>query len=263
MSDILREIFENKKKELQRTKEKTPLHELTKAAKTAGPLRNFLTAFCGGKTSIIAEIKFNSPSNKGTKFKGKTNVAGMARIYKVGGASALSVLTEEKYFSGDIDYLIEARNAADLPILRKDFIFDPYQIYEARAFGADAYLLIADYLRREEISELLETGKTLGLEALVEIHSEESFQKIIGLPFNLLGINNRDLRTLKIDVNTTFSILEKYTGELNDKIIISESGIKSREEILQLGKKGVRGFLIGTAFMNSDNPEQKLKELMG
>lgn len=263
MGDILREIFENKKKELISAKEKRPLDYLAQTINGLGPARDFQNAFSPGKTSIIAEIKFKSPSSKVENFRPGATVPEIARMYEFGGARAVSVLTDEKYFSGHIRYLNEARSASTLPILRKDFILDPYQVHEARAFGADAFLLIADYLDRDSLKTLLETGSELGLAALVEVHSQESLEKVIDLPFALLGINNRDLKTLKVDPGTTLSLLEKNKAHLKDKIVISESGIESREEIMEMERNGVRGFLIGTSLMKSPDPARKLRELTG
>ncbi|MBI5184954.1 MAG: indole-3-glycerol phosphate synthase TrpC [Nitrospinae bacterium] len=263
MGDILREIFENKKKELISAKEKRPLNDLLQTIKGLGSTRDFQSAFRPGRTSIIAEIKFRSPSSKVENFRPGATVPEIARMYESGGARAISVLTDEKYFSGHIRYLNEARNASTLPILRKDFILDPYQVHEARVFGADAFLLIADYLDRDSLKILLETGRELGLAALVEVHSQESLEKILGLPFALLGINNRDLKTLKVDPKTTLSLLEKNKDHLRDKIVISESGIESREEVVEMERNGVRGFLIGTSLMKSQDPALKLKELTG
>lgn len=263
MGNILREIFENKKIDLISAKEKKPLKDLLQIIKGLESPRDFLSAFRSGKTAIIAEIKFKSPSSRGENLRPGSTVSEIAKMYESGGARALSVLTEEKYFSGHIKSLQEARNASALPILRKDFILDPYQVYEARAFGADAFLLIADYLDRNSLKTLLETGRELGIAALVEVHSQESLQKLHGLPFDLLGINNRDLKTLKVDTNTTVALLEKNKEELKNKIVISESGIESREEIAEMEKKGVHGFLIGTSLMKSEDPVWKLKELTG
>lgn len=263
MGNILREIFENKKIDLISAKEKRPLKDLLQTIKGLESPRDFLSAFRADKTSIIAEIKFMSPSNRGEKLRPGSAVSEIAKMYESGGARAISVLTEEKYFAGHINYLQEARNATALPILRKDFILDPYQVYEARAFGADAFLLIADYLSRGSLKTLLETGRELGLAALVEVHSQESLQKLLGLPFDLLGVNNRDLKTLKVDASATVALLEKNKEELENKIVISESGIESREEIVKMELKGVRGFLIGTSLMTSEDPVRKLKELAG
>lgn len=261
MSNILDEIFENKRKEVEALKKERPIEELKKAAESAGPTRDFKAAFQRNRTNIIAEIKFKSPSEG--IIKEVHNVEEIAQCYERACASAISVLTNKKYFNGDINYLKRVRDAVDLPILRKDFILDKYQIYEARAYGADAYLLIADYLGKIPVERLIRTGNELGLEVLVEVHSTETLKRVIDLPFNLLGINNRNLETMTMEMDTTTTILEKYRDKLNNKTIITESGFNSRDEIVELENKGIRGFLIGTTLMQSEDPEQKLKELRG
>jgi indole-3-glycerol phosphate synthase len=262
MDSLLDRIFENKKSELPSVMEKMLLNKLTETKEYAETAIDFLSAFKNNETSnIIAEIKYKSPiqGNYGVK----STVEDIANDYKMGGASAISVLTDKEYFDGDIDYLRRVRTTVDLPILRKDFIFDTYQIHEAKAYGADAFLLIADYLGRVLVKELIETGRELSIEPLVEVHSEESLLEVVDLPFNLLGINNRNLKTGNVDIRTTFNILERCRDKLKNKKIISESGINSRDEIISIEEKGVNGFLIGTSLMLSSNRKQKLKELMG
>ena len=263
MKNVLSEIFENKKREIERVKEERSLEALMERTKGMPPTRDFVAAFHGGGTSVIAEIKFKSPSGQASIPGNEAKVAEIARIYREGGAAAISVLTEEKYFMGKLEYLRAARKAVDLPLLRKDFIFDPYQVHEARAFGADAFLLIADYLDREALENLIATGKKLGLAALVEVHSEESLLKAMDLPTDLLGINNRDLKTLKIDLSTTSLLMKKYGEALKEKIVVSESGIQTRKEIAALEDTGVRGFLIGTTLMKSADPRRALREFIG
>ena len=263
MKNILNEIFENKKRELQRARKERPLEALMERAEGTPPPRDFVAAFRGGGTAVIAEIKFKSPSGQVVVPGNEAKVAEIAKIYQEGGAVAISVLTEEKYFMGKLEYLRAAREAVELPLLRKDFILDPYQVYEARAFGADAFLLIADYLDRESLETLITTGKKLGLAALVEVHSEESLLKAVDLPADLLGINNRDLKTLRIDLSATFSLMKNYAGALKGKIVVSESGIRTREEIVALEETGVRGFLIGTTLMKSAEPLRVLREFTG
>jgi len=263
MRDLLREIFENRKSEVALAKERHPLDELREIALATPLPGDFVSALQRAETSIIAEIKFTSPSRPGHTVQAGHKASVIARDYARGGAVAISVLTEERYFSGGLALLKEVREAVSLPLLRKDFIFDVYQVYEARAFGADAFLLIADYLARDTIEILLKTGRELGLAALVEIHSSESLQKIAGLPVRLLGINNRDLTTLHVDVETTHSILDGHADLLREKVLISESGIDSRKQILGLEKRGIQGFLIGAALMKSTRPIGMLRELRG
>ncbi len=262
MRNLLREIFEHNKKELPSIIAKHPLHELQAKIDQAGPTRNFKSAFTKNKTSIIAEIKYKSPSKK-EGFLNKASVDEIAKCYQSGGASAISVLTEEKSFGGNIRHLGQVRQAVNLPILRKDFLFDPYQVYEARAYGADAFLLIADYLARETLETLIEAGRKLGIEPLVEVHSEESVEKVLDLPFSLFGINNRNLVNMTIDENTTTRLIKKYGEKLKDKIVISLSGVETKGAVVKMERQGVSNFLIGTALMNTRNPEEKLKELIG
>lgn len=208
---------------------------------------------------LIAELKKASPS-KGV-IRENFNPAEIAAAYKEAGAQAVSVLTEEDYFLGNTSFINEVRNIIDVPILRKDFIFEPYQVFESRYYGADAILLIADLLTQETISELVAIAQMLGLDSLVEVHTEKELKKVLKLKgISLLGINNRDLRTLEVDFKTTeklFPLIPK------DKTVVVESGIKSYQDVLFLKILGVSAVLIGTAFMEAPDIKKKVEEVMG
>ncbi|HHT9130844.1 MAG TPA: indole-3-glycerol phosphate synthase TrpC, partial [Candidatus Brocadiaceae bacterium] len=207
---------------------------------------------------IIAEIKKASPSLG--VIRTDFNHVEIARLYESSGAAAISVLTDEKFFQGKLSYLTDVKKSVSLPILRKDFIIDPYQIYEARSAGADAILLIAALLSKEEIQRFLELARELGMDCLVEVHSELELEKVLQTSANIIGINNRDLATFKIDLETTLLLKPMIPS---GKIVVSESGIKSREDIVKLIKKGVDAVLVGETLMKSTNISTKLHELLG
>ncbi|MBI5252556.1 MAG: indole-3-glycerol phosphate synthase TrpC [Desulfomonile tiedjei] len=221
------------------------------------PAHDFSAAFSGPGIHVIAEIKKASPS-KGI-LKADLDPVAMARSYEQGGASAVSVLTEEDHFQGSISVLGEVRGAASLPILRKDFILDPYQVLEARAAGADSFLLIAGLLDLSDLRMLTQLGRDYGMEPLVEVHDEPQLKTALDAGAKLIGINNRDLKTFHTDLNVSTRLAKLIP---NDRIIVSESGIKNRADILHLADHGVRGFLIGESLVISDDPVAKLQELI-
>ena len=208
------------------------------------------------KVPVIAEIKPKSPY--AGVLKPDLDVVALAKAYEAGGAVGISVLTEPRYFGGSLQNLIEARKSTQLPILRKDFIVDPYQIHESAAYGADSLLLIAACLG-DELPKFLSLTRDLGLEALVECHSKPEIEIAVKAAAKLIGINNRDLRTLQVDLKTTGE-LAKYVPD--DRIPISESGIGGPKDIRFLLDAGAKAFLVGTALMRAKNPEQKLAELV-
>ncbi|MGE5196965.1 MAG: indole-3-glycerol phosphate synthase TrpC, partial [Deltaproteobacteria bacterium] len=186
--------------------------------------------------------------------------ADIAGVYQDAGLHAISVLTEEDYFQGNLAHLAEVRSRVNLPILRNDFILEPYQVYESRAAGADAVLLIASLLTREILTELAQVADGLGLDYLVEVHEEKELKKVINLKVGLIGINNRDLHTLEVDSKVTerlFPLVPK------DKVVVVESGINTPQDVLFLKILGVNAVLVGTAFMRSENIASKVEELMG
>jgi indole-3-glycerol phosphate synthase len=208
--------------------------------------------------NIIAEIKRVSPSFGVIRID--FNHKKIAKIYEENGAAAISVLTDEGFFGGSINYLLEVKTETKLPILCKDFIIDPYQVYAAKLYGADALLLIAAILSSEELKRLLNLTHKLGLEALVEVHDESDLEKALEIGAGIIGINNRNLKNLKVDLKTCLVLKKKV---LDDKILVAESGIKSRENILCLEEAGFAAALIGTILMQAKDIGQKLKELLG
>jgi len=255
---ILDRIVDNKLREVAERKKEVPLEVLKSKVAALASSRNFKKAISSpGKINIITEIKKSSPS-AGVIIKDFTT-GELARIYEENGASALSILTDHKFFAGRLEDLTEARKVSSLPILAKEFIVDEYQIYEARIRGADALLLIARILNREKLKKYLDLASLLNLECLVEIHNEEEWEEIKDLPFDIVGINNRNLANLKVNLETSFNLVKKIPS---DKIIVSESGINNRKDIHRLRKAGVDAFLIGEALLKSKNVGEKLRELL-
>ncbi|MBI5682260.1 MAG: indole-3-glycerol phosphate synthase TrpC [Deltaproteobacteria bacterium] len=257
-SNILDEIVFYKKRALEQKKKEVPLDILKKMVCDAEPTRDFAKAISGKGINIIAEVKKASPS-KGVIRK-DFNPVGIAKIYEKNGAAAISVLTEGKYFHGHIGYLSEIKEAVSLPLLRKDFIFDEYQIYESRAAGADAVLLIAGLLDKEELKEFLNLSYSLGTACLVEVHDRKEIEKVLSTNARLIGINNRDLKTFKTDLDTTINLIKDIPS---DKIVVSESGINTHKDILRLKDAGVKAFLIGEALMKEPDIGKKLREMKG
>ncbi|MBI2556701.1 MAG: indole-3-glycerol phosphate synthase TrpC, partial [Planctomycetes bacterium] len=212
----------------------------------------------GTNIRIIAEIKKASPSLG--IIREDFNPVEIARIYETNGAAAISVLTDEKFFQGSLSYLTGVKKSVNLPVLRKDFIVDPYQIYEARSAGADAILLIAALLSWEEMQRYLDLASELGMECLVEVHSETELKMVLKTNARIIGINNRDLATFKTDLETTLRLKPMIPAE---KIVVSESGIKSRVDVEKLMEEGVDAILVGETLMKSDDISAKLRELLG
>ncbi|PID65532.1 MAG: indole-3-glycerol-phosphate synthase [Gammaproteobacteria bacterium] len=218
--------------------------------------RALKTATDANRPAVIAEIKKASPS-KGIICKDFDPVE-IAKRYEAAGATCLSVLTDEKFFQGSEHYLSDARDATQLPVLRKDFIVDVYQVFESRAMGADCILLIAACLSTEQMHEFTRLAYDLGMDVLIEVHNVEELDKVIGLPIRMIGINNRNLHTFTVDLNTTFHLAMMIPDDL---LVVSESGISSRDEVRLLWGAGVSGFLVGESLMRHDNPGEKLAEL--
>lgn len=257
---FLEKVVAEKQTLVRVLKEKTPIEQL-KGVIDNGPRRPFREVFsgrCEHDARIIAEVKKASPSRG--MLRPDLNVTTLVQAYEEGGAAAISVITEGNHFLGALSFLSEAKEATGLPILRKDFIVDAYELYETKAAGADAVLLIGEALERSRIEDLLHLAGELALDVLLEIHSMETYRKIEGLEGFVLGINNRNLETLKVDLNIALSIL----GNIPDDCpVIVESGIESREDIERFIERGASGFLIGTSLVLSQDPVQKLKELRG
>jgi len=218
---------------------------------------DFARALEGTQTRLIAEVKRASPS-RGILCPNFDPVE-LAKKYAQGGAAAISVLTEANYFEGSINHLAAIREEINLPLLRKDFIFDPYQVYESRAYGADALLLIVAILNQEQLGELLSLSHKLGLSCLVEVHNEGEVERALRSQAKIIGINNRDLTTFIIDINTTHRLLPLIP---RGKIIVSESGIRSRSDVKKLKGWGVNAVLVGEALVTAEDIVTKVRELI-
>lgn len=255
---ILNTIVEHKKEELVETKRKVSLSELQAKVAVAVPNKDFVGALSRSGLQVIAEIKPASPS-KGILLD-PCDPGKIAQIYAENGAAAISVLTEQRYFKGSLNNLITVRQTVALPLLRKDFIFDPYQIYEARAAGADAVLLIASILSKEQLQDLYGFSCELGLAVLPEVHNYKELDKILlTLDPPIIGINNRNLNTMTTDIRTTLSMLADVPV---GKIVVSESGIKSGAEAQKLAMAGVAAILVGESLMLAEKIGNKLQELL-
>ena len=255
---ILDDIVARKKEAIARLRETAGEVELEKVAAQAPPPRDFAIALKeGGGPAIIAEIKQASPS--AGQIRANMKVATIAASYEREGAAAISVITEENFFRGKLEYLEEAKKAVSLPLLCKDFIVEPIQIFEARAAGADAILLIVSILGQDTLIELLETARSLGMACLVEVHAAEEIAKALAANARIIGINNRDLKTFQVDLETTIRLRSLIP---TDRLVVSESGIHSRKDLDFLAQAGVDAVLVGTSLMRAENPGRKLKELM-
>jgi len=255
---ILDRIIKVKRREVDYLKESTSIEALQKAVRYLPSPRNFRKAISGRDCSIIAEVKRRSPS-KG-RIREDFDHIEIASLYEENGATAISVLTDEEFFEGKKSYLSEIKETVSLPLLRKDFIIDPYQIYETRIIGGDAVLLIAGILKEETLRQFIDLAESLGLSPLVEVHSREELDKTLAAGAGIIGINNRNLKTFSTDLRTSME-LTPFVPE--DRIVISESGIHAREDIEALMQKGIHSFLVGEALMKAPNMGGKLKELLG
>jgi indole-3-glycerol phosphate synthase len=267
VSTILDEIVETKCREVEAGKQRRSAVELQAAIRDVEPARDFYAAIAAEPVRgahLIAEIKKKSPS--AGLIREDFDPATLARIYRESGASALSVLTDEPYFDGRLVYINEVKAAIELPVLRKDFMVDPWQVYEARAGGADAILLIGEVLEPALLNEMLSLSCELGMTSLIEVHEKETLvrlQETIALPNEkrcLLGINNRNLKVQQIELETTRNLARMVPG---GTILVSESGIKTREDVHKLISYGARALLIGETLMRSPNIKSKITELLG
>ncbi|UCH52563.1 MAG: indole-3-glycerol phosphate synthase TrpC [Pseudomonadota bacterium] len=258
--DILQKILARKREEIIERAENLPLAELRARVSDALPLRGFVDAIrrriVSGQPAVIAEIKKASPS-KGV-LRADFRPAEVARSYAEHGATCLSVLTDVDFFQGSDIYLREARAACALPVLRKDFTIDPYQVYEARVIGADSILLIVAALSDVQMKELADCAREVGLDVLVEVHDVAELERALMLGTPLIGINNRDLRTFEVRLETTLDLLPRIPA---NRTVVAESGILSPADVVRLRARGVSAFLVGEAFMRSANPGAKLAEL--
>jgi indole-3-glycerol phosphate synthase len=260
MSDILNRILETKFEEITTAKESISLEQMQALARAQLPARDFVGAIRAkieaGQAAVIAEIKKASPSKGVIRLDFKP--AEIAKSYEQGGAACLSVLTDKDYFQGSPEYLKQARAACDLPVLRKDFMIDPYQVYEARAMGADCILLIAAALGLPEMQALERVAHELGMAVLVEVHNAEELAQAIQLETPLLGINNRNLRTFEVTLQTTLDLLPSIG---KDKIVVTESGIFTADDVTLMRRYNVHTFLIGEAFMRQTDPGAELAKV--
>jgi len=256
---ILDEIVAYKKKELLETKRGTSFSDQKQRAADAGPTRGFGKALAAGSgIRLIAEVKKASPS-KGV-IREDFDPVKIAVAYEGSGAACLSVLTEKNYFQGDLAYLGAIRRAVGLPLLRKDFIIDEYQIFEARAAGADAILLIAACLDKRQMEDFLGTAEGVGLDVLVESHTLKELDKSLAAGARILGINNRDLTSFTVSLQTTYDLIRDIP---DDRTVVSESGIRSRDDVVKLEKAGVDAILVGESLMREKDIGKKVKELLG
>ncbi len=256
---LLDEIISQKKQEVEKLKERFAGKNLEAAAQMLASPADFAAAIKKDQISLIAEVKKASPS-AGLLCPDFDPVK-IAKTYEATGAAAISVLTDEKYFQGKIDHLMQVRQNVNLPVLRKDFIIDELQIYEARMFAADAVLLIARILSDTQLVNLLCLTHNLGMKAVVEVHNEAELQRALNTEAKIIGINNRDLDSLKVDLNNTIKLIEKFP-QAKERILVSESGIKTKEDVHKLAGAGVKAVLVGETLMKSKDVTAKIKELM-
>ena len=257
MTDILQEIFARKRERVNALKAVRPLSELQSQVL---PLENpnlFLSALQQDRINIIAEVKRRSPS-KGI-IRENFDPLAIAKNYTANGAACLSVLTEEDYFDGSLEHLKAVRAVTDLPLIRKDFIFDEYQIFEAASVKANCILLIAAMLEPTQFNDLLQAAYGLGLDVLVEIHDEEEAEKVLRYDVKLLGVNNRNLRTFEVTLDTSLKLAEQLPKSLT---LVSESGIRTREDLILLRSAGYHAFLIGEEFMRAEDEGAALARMI-
>ncbi|HID00826.1 MAG TPA: indole-3-glycerol phosphate synthase TrpC [Piscirickettsiaceae bacterium] len=259
---ILKKIIARKQAEVADAKVSVPLDELEARAASAPVVRDFVgslrSKLAEGRSAVIAEIKKASPS-KGV-LRADFDPAAIARSYACQGAACLSVLTDRDFFQGAPEYLQQARAASGLPVLRKDFMIDPYQVVEARAMGADCILLIAACLSDAQMDELAAAAHDYGMAVLVEVHNQKELARTLALntPLQMVGINNRDLHSFAVSLSTTLDLLPMIP---DDRLVITESGILREEDVALMRQHGVHAFLVGEAFMRAPDPGEKLAEL--
>ena len=256
---ILDDIVARKKERLAELRKRSISKELEMAVVSAPKPRDFYSPLgYGKKPAVIAEIKKASPS--AGQIRSDFEVSKIAISYERAGAAAISVLTEEDFFEGRLEYLEEARSAVSLPILCKDFIIDPIQVLTARAAGADGLLLIAAILSQSTLKELLAMASQLAMTCLVEVHDQEELSRVLETEACLIGINNRDLRTFEVSLDTTLRLRPRIPS---NRLVVSESGIQTRGDLQSLAAAGVDAVLVGTSLMRAEDPGQKLRELLG
>ena len=255
---VLGRIVEARRAEVAHRQRVVPETVLRIAAKKADPPRDFAGALCRDQINVIAELKKASPS--AGLLREAFDPKSLARGFEEAGAAALSVLTEEEFFQGDLKYMRDARAAVGLPVLRKDFIVDPWQVWEARATNADSFLLIVAALDDALLAELLALGRELGMEPLVEVHTREELTRALAAGARILGVNNRNLRTLEVRVETSYELIESIPEEC---IAVCESGLRTHEDLTRLRAAGFDAFLIGEHLMAQPDPAAALRMLLG
>jgi indole-3-glycerol phosphate synthase len=254
---MLDRIIAQKKEEVEQRKKVATMTYLQERIAWQKPALDLALALKSDRIRLIAEVKQSSPSRG--KLSPNLNPIGLARTYAEGGAAAISVLTEANYFMGSIEHLAAIKEVVRLPLLRKDFIFDFYQVYESRAYGADALLLIIAILSQEQLKEVISLSHSLGLRCVVEVHNEGEVERAVLSEAEIMGINNRDLNTFVVDINTTRRLRPLIPKE---KIVVSESGIKSRRDMEKLRKWGVDAVLVGEALVTAGDVLAKMRELL-
>ena len=261
MANILDKILDTKKQEVLLIKDNEPMDVLQEKISKQDRAQNFVGALLGDDVRLIAEIKPASPV-KGEFIAGRFNINQLADIYASNGAAAISVLTDKKYFQGDIEYLMKVKGivgARSIPVLRKDFIIDLHQIYQSRAYGADAILLIVAANDKTKLTEMIHLCSELWMQAVVEVHSEDELEIALEAGAEIIGINNRNLETFIVDLQVT----EKLASLIPEsKVIVSESGIRTRAAIDYLAKHGVNAVLVGEALVSSEDPAMVLRSLL-
>jgi len=262
MTDILNNIVAVKHEEVAAAKNRKPLDVVRADAESRVLTRDFVgalrTKIAAGQPAVIAEIKKASPS-KGV-IRADFIPADIAQSYAEFGAACLSVLTDQQFFQGSVDYLKQARASCQLPVLRKDFMVDAYQIYESRAMGADAVLLIAACLDDAQMKEFETIARSLDMAVLVEVHDAAELQRALKLKTPLIGVNNRNLKTFEVSLDTTLTLMKDIPA---DRLLVCESGIHTRDDVLRMGAAGVNAFLVGEAFMRVPEPGEALAALFG
>ena len=258
--DILVKILKRKQEEIIERSKNVTVDALKKQCESADAVRGFIrsieSTINNGKSAVIAEIKKASPS-KGV-LRDKFEPAEIAKSYASHGAACLSILTDKDYFQGHEDYLKQARSACELPVIRKDFIVDPYQVYEARAINADCILLIVAALDDEALHSLFNLAHELAMDVLMEVHDEHEMERALKTNARLIGVNNRNLRNFDTSLDTTLSMLDMVS---DNHILVTESGIHTIDDVQLMRDNGVNCFLVGEAFMRAENPGEKLAEL--
>ena len=262
MSDILDKIVAVKHQEVAAAQKRKPLEQVRADAESRVLTRDFVGALrakiAAGLPAVIAEVKKASPS-KGV-LRAEFIPADIAQSYAEHGAACLSVLTDVQFFQGSVDYLKQARASCQLPVLRKDFMVDAYQIYESRAMGADAVLLIASCLDDAQMADFEAIARSLDMAVLVEVHDQAELERALRLKTPLMGINNRNLKTFEVSLDTTLALRTLVPA---DRILVTESGIQTRHDVLRMGAAGVNAFLVGEAFMRAPEPGEALAALFG